>query len=205
MAKPITFNTGEKSFQAAINKVDRDKVYGYIEESISDANGEICLSGNLLDDGSTIILSGATALKTVDFNNNEVDKKSLKAVYMDGKDATLIPSSYDGEVKLELANADDLYNLEVTAVYQLDFENLSVAKKDVLTYFEGEKYYRFVFNYRADYEGADAIMLATENDVFVLTGRMLSFEYLENKNKPVVIEEEVATGNEEDNIDFGML
>jgi len=205
MAKPITFNTGEKSFQAAINKVDRDKVYGYIEESISDANGEICLSGNLLDDGSTIILSGATALKTVDFNNNEVDKKSLKAVYMDGKDATLIPSSYDGEVRLELANADDLYNLEVTAVYQLDFENLSVAKKDVLTYFEGEKYYRFVFNYRADYEGADAIMLATENDVFVLTGRMLSFEYLENKNKPVVIEEEVATGNEEDNIDFGML
>ena len=205
MAKPITFNTGEKSFQAAINKVDRDKVYGYIEESISDANGEICLTGNLLDDGSTIILSGATALKTVDFNNNEVDKKSLKAVYMDGKDATLIPSSYDGEVKLELANADDLYNLEVTAVYQLDFENLSVAKKDVLTYFEGEKYYRFVFNYRADYEGADAIMLATENDVFVLTGRMLSFEYLENKNKPVVIEEEVTTGNEEDNIDFGML
>jgi hypothetical protein len=205
MAKPITFNTGEKFFQAAINKVDRDKVYGYIEESISDANGEICLSGNLLDDGSTIILSGATALKTIDFNNNEVDKKSLKAVYMDGKDATLIPSSYDGEVKLELASADDLYNLEVTAVYQLDFENLSVAKKDVLTYFEGEKYYRFVFNYRADYEGADAIMLATENDVFVLTGRMLSFEYLENKNKPVVIEEEVTTGNEEDNIDFGML
>jgi hypothetical protein len=205
MAKPITFNTGEKSFQAAINKVDRDKVYGYIEESISDANGEICLSGNLLDDGSTIILSGATALKTVDFNNNEVDKKSLKAVYMDGKDATLIPSSYDGEVKLELVNADDLYNLEVTAVYQLDFENLSVSKKDVLSYFEGEKYYRFVFNYRADYEGADAIMLATENDVFVLTGRMLSFEYLENKNKPVVIEEEVTTGNEEDNIDFGML
>jgi hypothetical protein len=205
MAKTITFNTGEKSFQAAINKVDRDKVYGYIEESISDANGEICLTGNLPDDGSTIILSGATALKTVDFNNNEVDKKSLKAVYMDGKDATLIPSSYDGEVKLELANADDLYNLEVTAVYQLDFENLSVAKKDVLTYFEGEKYYRFVFNYRADYEGADAIMLATENDVFVLTGRMLSFEYLENKNQPVVIEEEVTTGNEEDNIDFGML
>jgi len=205
MAKPITFNTGEKSFQAAINKVDRDKVYGYIEESISDANGEICLTGNLLDDGSTIILSGATALKTVDFNNNEVDKKSLKAVYMDGKDATLIPSSYDGEVKLELAIADDLYNLEVTAVYQLDFENLSVAKNDVLTYFEGEKYYRFVFNYRADYEGADAIMLATESDVFVLIGRMLSFEYLENKNKPVVIEEEVTTGNEEDNIDFGML
>jgi len=93
----------------------------------------------------------------------------------------------------------------VTAVYQLDFENLSVAKKDVHNYFEGEKYYRFVFNYRADYEGADAIMLATENDVFVLTGRMLSFEYLENKNKPVVIEEEVTTGNEEDNIDFGML
>ena len=205
MAKPITFNTGEKSFQAAINKVDRDKVYGYIEESITDANGEICLTGNLLDDGSTIILSGSTALKTVDENNNEVDKKSLKAVYMDGKDAILIPSSYEGEVKLEAAHVDDLYNLEVTAVYQLDFENLSVSKTDVLKYFEGEKYYRFVFNYRADYEGADAVMLATENDIFILTGRMLSFEYLENKTKPISIDEESTSTNEDDNMDFGML
>jgi hypothetical protein len=205
MAKPITFNTGKKSFQAAINKVDRDKVYGYIEESIFDAYGDLCQTGNLLDDGSTIILSGSTALKTVDLNNIEVDKKSLRAVYLDGKDATLIPSSYEGEVKLEEASVDDLYNLEVTAVYQLDFENLTVSKKEVLSYFEADKYYRFVFNYRADYEGADAIMLATENDIFILTGRLLSFDYLENKNKSVLIEEDTTIGNEEENIDFGML
>lgn len=205
MAKPITFNTGEKTFQAAINKVDRDKVYGYIEESVSDANGEPCLTGSLMDDGSTIIMSGATALKTVDSNNNEVDKKSLKAVYMDGKEAVLIPSSYEHEVKLDNANADDLYNLEVTAVYQLDFENLNVSKTEVLKYFDGDIYYRFVFNYRADYEGADAIMLATENDIFILTGRMLSFQYLENKNQPVTIDETSEPVNEEDNMDFGML
>ena len=205
MSKLITFNIGDKKIQASINKVDRDKVYGYIEEKITDANGNECMLGSLLDDGTTIFLSGSTALKTVDKEINEVDKKSLKTVYMDGKDAILVPSSYDQEVNLEAATVDDLYNLEVTTVYQLAFEESSVYKTDILKLFEGDQYYRFVFNYRADYEGADAIILATATDIFILTGRLLSFEYLENKNLNLVIEEDVAGNTEEDNIDFGML
>lgn len=203
MAKAITFFLGDKSFQSSINKIDRNKVYGFVEELVTDASGNICTTGSIMDDGSTIILSGATALKTVDKNNNEVDKKTLKAVYMDGKDAVLVPSSYDQEVKLHHASVDDLYNLEVTAVYQMAFEDTGIAKADVLKML-GEDYYRFVFNYRADYEGADAIMLATATDVFVLTGRMLEFNYLENKNTVVVLDDETTTDSD-DSIDFGML
>lgn len=203
MAKSITFSIGEKKFQGAINKVDRDKVYGFVEELVTDASGNLCTTGSIMDDGSTIILSGATALKTVDKNNKEVDKKTLKAVYMDGKDAVLVPSSYDQEVMLQKTIVDDLYNLEVTAVYQMGFEDTGIAKADVLKML-GEDYYRFVFNYRADYEGADAIMLATANEVFVLTGRLLEFNFLENKNTVVVLDEETAAETD-DSIDFGML
>ena len=203
MAKSITFSIGDKKFQGAINKVDRDKVYGFVEELVTDASGNLCTTGSIMDDGSTIILSGSTALKTVDKNNKEVDKKTLKAVYMDGKDAVLVPSSYDQEVMLQKTIVDYMYNLEVTAVYQMAFEDTGIAKADVLKML-GDDYYRFVFNYRADYEGADAIMLATANEVFVLTGRLLEFNFLENKNTVVVLDEETAAETD-DSIDFGML
>ena len=69
MAKNITFRMGNLSFAAGLNKVDRDKVYGYVEEVVLDNQGKPCSTGSLLDDGQTLVLSGATALKTVDANN----------------------------------------------------------------------------------------------------------------------------------------
>ncbi len=203
MAKNLTFCIGTKVFSASITKVDRDKVYGFVEEQVLDKNGNICLSGNLLDDGQTLVLSGATALKTVADGNIEVDKKTLKTVYHDGKDAVLVPSSYEGNIELQKAETDDLFNLEVTTIYQLCWED-TAAKAAMLQELEGGKMYRFVFNYRADYEGADALLLSAQNEVFVLTGRILQFEYLENKTAAPVVEMEPAE-QEEDEMDFGML
>lgn len=203
MGKQLKFILGKQIFEAAITKVDRDKVYGFVEEVVTDKNGNPCATGNLLDDGQTVILSGATAIKTVDAKGAEVDKKSLKTVYMDGSDAVLVPSSYDGEIELQAATLDDLFNLEVSTVYQLSWEDEG-AKISLCKALEGGKVYRFVFNYRADYEGADAVVIASQNEVFFLTGRMLEFDYLENKIV-VVVEETVQVAQEEEDVDFGML
>jgi hypothetical protein len=159
--------------------------------------------GSLLDDGRTLVLNGATALKTVDSKFNELDKKELKVVYQDGKDAVLVPSSYEGEVSLTETTLDDLFNLEITSVYQLDFED-AAQKKSVSSYLADGNVARFVFNYRADYEGADAILIANTNGIFALTGRIIDFPYLENKLVPVdtnIVEETI----EEEGMDFGML
>ena len=202
MAKNITFRMGQHSFAAAINKVDRDKVYGFVEEVITDESGKSCVSGSLLDDGQTVVLSGATALKTVDANQAEVDKKALKMVYADGTDAVLVASSYDGEVELKQATQEELFDLEVNTVYQLQWED-DAAKQSTLKQLDNGALWKFVFNYRADYEGADAIMLSAQNEVFVLTGRLLEFDFLENKTAVPVAEPEVE--QEEDSMDFGML
>jgi hypothetical protein len=203
MAKNLTFVIDKQKFAAGITKVDRDKVYGFVDEVVSDKSGNACETGNLLDDGQTLILSGATALKTVDANNQEVDKKTLKTVYLDGKDATLIPSSYDGEIELVKGDLDDLFNLEVTTVYQLTWED-AASKASMLKLLEGGNVFQFVFNYRADYEGADALVLCSQNEIFVLTGRMLEFEYLENKSAIPPVEE-AAVEEAEEEVDFGML
>jgi hypothetical protein len=203
MAKNLTFVIDKQPFVAGITKVDRDKVYGFVQEVVSDKSGNTCSTGNLLDDGQTLIFSGSTALKTVDKNNLEVDKKSLKTVYLDGKDATLIPSSYDGEIALSKANMDDVFNLEVTTVYQLTWEDVA-SKATMLKLLEAGNVYQFVFNYRADYEGADALVLSSQNEIFILTGKMLEFEYLENKSAIPPVEETTIEETEEE-VDFGML
>ena len=203
MAKAIQFNAGKLTFAASLTKVDRDKVYGYIEDKVNDNKGNPCTMGSLLDDGKTIVLVGATANKTVDASFNELDKKKLKVVYQDDKDAVLVPSSYDGEVLLTLTSLDDLFNLEVTIVYQLDFED-ALQKKSVSDFLASGKVARFIFNYRADYEGADAILIANTNGIFALTGRIIDFPFLKNELEPIsetLIEQPI----ELEEMDFGML
>jgi hypothetical protein len=203
MAKAIQFVAGKLKFAAALTKIDRDKVYGFIEVKVNDDKGNPCIMGSLLDDGRTLVLNGATALKTVDASYNELDKKELKVIYQDGSDAVLVASSYEVEVNLTKTSLDDLFNLEITSVYQLDFEDAS-QKKSVSDYLADGKVARFVFNYRADYEGADAILIANADGLFALTGRIIDFPYLENKLAQVaanLVEETM----EEEAMDFGML
>ena len=203
MGKVIQFAADNLKFAAALTKIDRDKIYGFIEVKVNDDKGNPCTMGSLLDDGRTLVLNGATALKTVDSKYNELDKKTLKVVYQDGTDAVLVASSYEGEVKLLECSMDDLFNLEISSVYQLDIENAE-QKKMVTNFLADGKVARFVFNYRADYEGADAIIISNANGIFALTGRIIDFPYLENKLTASIsnLQEETI---EEEGMDFGML
>jgi hypothetical protein len=95
-----------------------------------------------------------------------------------------------------------VFNLEVSTVYQLAFDDIAV-KTAMLKHFAQQEVYRFVFNYRADYEGADALVLAAQNEIFILTGRMVEFDFIENKSLLMPVESEADT--EDETMDFGML
>ena len=204
MGKNIHFVIEGKSWSAGISKVDRNKVYGHVEEIISDSNGELCTVASILEDGQTIIVSGATALKAVDSENKEISKDAIKTVNLDGTDAVLVPSSYDTDAVLTPGTLDDLFNLEITAVYQLVWED-EAAKLDLIAYLGTNKVLKFVFNYRADYEGADAVLITAQNQVFALTGKFLEFQFLENKQVVVLEDTDADATVEEDAMDFGML
>ena len=204
MGKNIHFVIEEKSWSAGISKVDRNKVYGHVEEVISDSNGELCKVASILDDGQTIIVSGATALKTVDSENKEISKDVIKTVNLDGTDAILVPSSYDVDVVLTPGTLYDLFNLEITTVYQLVWDD-EAAKLDLISYLNTNKVLKFVFNYRADYEGADAVLITAQDQVFALTGKLLEFKFLENKQIIIAEDTENEATVEDDAMDFGML
>jgi len=205
MARQAAFKIGDTLFQAGITKIDRDKVYGYVEEHTYDANGDECHMGSVLDDGITFVLSGATALKKVDDAFREVDKSEMKTVYMDGRDAELVPSVFDAEVQLKEEPLDRLLDLQVDLAYQLSFD-AEDDKAAAIARLKTDKAYYFVYNYRADYEGADAFLVCNGADVFALTGKLLEFEFLDNQTIIPIEDNETDSAEEEsDALDFGMF
>jgi len=201
MARLITFKAGNSTFEAGIVKVDRSKVYGWIEPVYTDNQNNICSTASLLDDGRTIVVSGGLAQKLVDTKNQEVDKSSLIASRLDGSVAELKLSVYEEPVNLKECSMNDLFDLDVTAVYQLEFD-ADDSKDKALECFSQNQVYTFDFNYRTDYESADAIILKKETDYFILTGIKHEFEYLSNEvSAQFMVPEETI----DEDLDFGMM
>jgi hypothetical protein len=203
MARQAAFNIGGSIFRAGINKIDRDKIYGYVEEHTYDVNGDECSMGSVLNDGSTFVLSGATAIKKVDEQLHEVEKSEIKTVKIDGSEPELIPSVFDIESQLKEDDLEKVLDLQVELAYQLSFEN--DADRDIaLSKLKTDKAYSFVYNYRADYEAADAYIISNGKEIFALTGTVLKFEFLDNKTI-IPIEENEEESAEEEDIDFSMF
>jgi hypothetical protein len=99
---------------------------------------------------------------------------------------------------------DDLFDLEVDSAYDFNWsdENMKAA---FLNEIKG-KVFTFEFNYRTDYEGADAVLISNSEGAFILSGRKLEFEFLGNKNQTILAIPELEEENEEDQgIDFSMF
>lgn len=202
MARLVNFVTPNSSFQASVQKIDRNRIYGWVEKEYKDDNQVSCETATLLNDGQTILISGGLAFKTVDSEGRETEKSSLVAKNSDMSDAILYPSIYDEDVVLSPATLETLYNLDVSIVYELifDSEEESIKACDV---FKETTLYSFKFNYRTDYEAADAILLKKSDFFFILTGTFNSFEYLDNPNFVESIEDDEDSGDEI--LDFEMF
>jgi hypothetical protein len=125
-------------------------------------------------------------------------------VTLDGSDAVMIPSSFDVDNVLELGSMNDVFNLEVKAIYQLQWQTAE-SKSQMLEIINKSGVLRFIFNYRTDYEGMDALLIESNQEIFLLAGQMLDFDYLENK---IVVTQENTVNvepEEEEDLDFGML
>jgi hypothetical protein len=202
MARLVTFKTSNFLFQASVIKVDRNKVYGWVENVYTDVNSNECDTGTLLNDGKTLVVTGGIAQKVVDSTGLEVDKSSLIAKNADLSDAQLYPSIYDEEVILVPEDLNALFDLDVTAVYELGFDDLTI-NESLKQQFSTTQVYSFLFNYRADYEASDALLIMNKESFFVLTGKRNSFEFL--CNTAVIQPVDEAEAADEDDLDFGMF
>jgi hypothetical protein len=203
MARTIKITLNGKIFEPSIQALTREKLYGFIEEVVQDDKAKPCIVGSLLDDGQTLIAKGCTSLKTVDEQGREVDKSTLKAVDNEGKLLNLVPSVFETGIVLQSGTLDDLFDLEVEAVYDFNWEDDS-TKSTFLRETQG-KVFTFDFNYRTDYEGLNGILISNEEGSFIVAGRTLRFEFLDHQVQTIINLPEVEEEEDSTEMDFAMF
>jgi hypothetical protein len=203
MARTIKITLNGKIYEPSIQALTREKLYGFIEELVLDDKAKPCIVGALLDDGQTLIAKGCTSIKTVDEQGREVDKSLLKAVDPDGKSLSLVPSVFETGIVLQTGSMEDLFDLEVEAVYDFNWEEDSI-KLTFLKETQG-KVFTFDFNYRTDYEGLNGILISNEEGAFIIAGRTLHFEFLDHQVQTIINLPEVEAEEDSTEMDFAMF
>lgn len=199
MARTLVFGLGGQTYAAVPTKVDRKKLYGWSETVAVDDDGSTLQVAAVDATGTIVVPSGGVALGMLDADGRWVERAALRAVTPDGADAEPLPSSFDAPVLLtEEATPDDVLAHTVTAVYQL------VDAPDGFAEAVGDTIFRFDCAFRAGYTSSPAFLLVSDGVVFFLVGRPTPFE-LVGLDQPVVVVDDEAEVEDDDEIDFSML
>lgn len=199
MARKLNFLIEDLPFEFAIEKVDRNKLYGSREISVVNQEQETLHKGYLDEWGSVLIAS--SGMGYVDSDKNWYSKADLIPVDGLNRPMTLLPSSFDKPVEIKaLISYEDYLTYEISTVYIL--RGLYQERMlDKLNKVDG--FYAFDFVYRSSYESKTAFLIPSSKDLYLAIGQQAELEYL---GKPQKVELEASFEEEEsDDLDFSMM
>jgi len=204
MAKTLNFKINDKIYDLEALKLDRKKLYGFTEKVVLDNKDNDCKTLSLYPDLAMVIPKGGIGLGTISEAGKWIEKSDMIYINEDNEAATLIPSSYDGEINLkETVSIEYFLEHNIVSVYSLqgeenhpDFVNSLKSNNRIFT---------FVFNYRADYEGDPAFLIENDGEVFVLVGKKIEFKFLGINEYGVLDEIENDSFDDENEFDFAMM
>ncbi len=205
MAKPLVFRHGKTELSFQLDKLDRDKLYGYIDTEAQDSQSRACQLAILGSDGKTLVGRGGSALQYVDPDGNYCARATLKPVSPEGKPLVAVPSSFAAPIALEeRASVDEYLSHNVKSVYLL---TPPMGADELLKELRAGAIYTFGFSYRGGLNPNVGFLLASSEGTPTLAiGQKanLSFVRLAELSDP---EEEtvVEEGDSDDEMDFGMM
>ena len=205
MAKPLTLTFQGAELNFFPEKVDRTKLYGSTAVEAQDETGRRCHIGTLADDGRTLIGRGGTGLATLSADGEWLEKSQLKPIDPEGKVIAPVPSTFNAPVKLDqVASIDAYLSHNVKSLYLMQSESDLAALKAELA---RGVIYSFPFSFRGGLEADVGFVLAgSDGNVFLAVGQptRLHFVGLEQAQAPSD-DEGPAEGEDEDELDFGMM
>jgi hypothetical protein len=204
MARTLDFVFGGSTIPCSMEKVDRNKLYGYKSSEILTADGEICTLVTLASDGKTLIPAGGVALASLSRDGKWLEKSDLKPVDLEGVELVPVESSFKTGIELNKTVCIDEYlSHTIRSVYMLDSEGgipntlVEELKKGTI--------YQFDYSYRGGIQANAAFLLAGEDGtVWMAVGEATKIEFISFEQVAVVAEEEENDEDEED-MDFGMM
>lgn len=173
MPREIRFKIKNKEFTAAIEKVDRRKLYGWTELMAVDDNGDPCSLLSADESGKFIIPLGGTGIGILSESGRWVERSELKTVDEKGKIAPLFRSSF-GKVNVlrRKISPQEFLDYDITDFYELTDSSADILKA------VGNDIYMFEYSYNDSYDPSPAFVMTAGNVLFLLVGVKNAFEFL---------------------------
>ena len=206
MAKALVFKFGKSELSFGYSKVDRKKLYGFVDEEVVDGTGQGCQLATLGGDGRTLVGRGGSALLMLDADGKYCERTALKPVNENGEPLTKAASSFDAPISLERrASIADYLDHNVKAVYALvppmgADELVAELKKGVI--------YTFAFSFRGGLSPDVGFLLVNPEGLpFLALGRPTRLHFVTLEQPGELDDEELSDGEDEDEdaMDFGMM
>lgn len=201
MARSLQFVAGDQQYHCDIAKVDRNKLYGWVEKKAFDREGNECYFGSISSDGMHMFGRGAFEQGYFAANGQWLNSKDLTVVDADNHRLEKQDTSFNQEINLDETVSLDTYLMHTAkSVYHLD------ASAALLTLVnENDEIFSFPFNYYASHTPDSAFLIASDGELFMVIGQHCGFEYLEMQTVDSAVLSDDDDDEDDDDIDFSMF
>lgn len=204
MAKPLVLEYAGVPLAFDLEKVSREKLYGYKETEARDDADRRCEMATLADDGRTLVGRGGVGLGILSAERAWCDKSQLTPVNLEGAIVTPCASSFNAPIPLtERVSTDRYFEHNIRAVYHLTTAGDAAALREELN--EGT-IFTFPFSYRGGLEpDAGFVLTNAAGDIFLALGKPTEIRFLDLKQAAELTEESDEQEDEADLLDFEMM
>ena len=201
MARSLSFKWSGGEAAAEIEKLDRAKLYGWVDKKAVDRDGKECYFGSVSADG--LHLFGKESFETgyVDAQEGSwIEKDQLQTIGRDGKVLSKVESSFNQPVELgPRISCDDYLDHVVKSVYQLQ---ATPALLELVR--GGEGFLSFSFNYTASFNPDPAFLFENDGELFMVVAEPCRFDFIGPVESVALVEED-SDDEDEDAMDFSMF
>ncbi len=205
MPRSLNFSLDGQTVSAAIEKVDRKKVYGWVDTKAFDREGNECYFGSLSADGIAVFGKESFEMGYIDENGEWVERAETKAVNEEGDVLEKVDASFKQEIELDdTVSIDDYLLHAVKSVYYFTGDGVDALLRRVEL---ADGIISFPFNYTASYSPDPAFLIENEGELFMVVGTKPDLEFIGLAQQDDLISEDEAAEEEgeEDAFDFGMM
>ncbi len=207
MATPLVLQFEGEESACHLAKVDRSKLYGYVEKEVMDENEGPCQLVTLASDGKTLIGSGGTTFAYFDPDGLWCDKSDLQPVDMDGEPITQAASSFRAPIELgDEVSPEDYLSYNIRSVYVLDSpEGFSAKLVEAL---EAGRIFQFPFSYRGGLDPDEGFLFRdSAGTIWLAIGKQAAIRLIGLAEVGAAVEQPEAEfeDDELDLMDFGLI
>jgi hypothetical protein len=205
MAKSLMVEFQGQVVCFSLEKIDRSKLYGYVETETFDEVGSRCELATLIGDGHSIVGKGGTASSYLSPDGLWRKKGELRPVDLNGQPIAPVKSTFDAPVLLDSSvSVDEFLSHNVHAIYLLTPESPHEALTGKL---ESGAIFQMPFSHRGGVEASPAFILqGADGNTFLCVGTVTALEYVGfSATAATVPDESAADAEDNDALDFSLV